>query len=310
MRDLARIVFPAGRSRRTGDTRRPSACPGARPRRWPSPRRRRRPSAADSTSWVRSVDDRDLPVAEPIAAPSAGSSGRRDGQQELEVRTRRGQQVPRRRRWEAGCARPPWAGCRAAARRRGAAGSRPISRRNAAGSAAGWTRLTSGWPTKVTGTPRLLVERLLERKDHEHARDGVADGREPAPPPGPYLGRDVVDDGNSAAVQGPGEAEVEVGIVDEDGDVRPLAGRRPRAAPEDRAQVAQVGDDLEEPDDGEVAHVGESDAPWPWRRSPPRPTTSRCREGAGADGGRARRRRGRRTLRRTRSAGGASGRAV
>ena len=58
---------------------------------------------------------------------------------------------------------------------------------------------SSGWPTNVAGTPRLLVERRLERKDHEHAIGDALDRLHAARPPGPQLRADVVDDRHADA---------------------------------------------------------------------------------------------------------------
>ena len=101
------------------------------------------------------------------------------------------------------------------------------------------------------------VELFLEREDDEHPGHGVTDVVDPAAPPGPELRGDVIDDGDSAAMERPRQAEVEVRVVDQHRRV----GRVPLGlldhSPEDRAQVAEVGDDFEQPDDGEVADVRE-----------------------------------------------------
>ena len=72
------------------------------------------------------------------------------------------------------------------------------------------------------------VEGLLEGKDDEHAADEFPDEVDAVLLPGPELRADEVDDGNAEAVEFPGEAEVDVGEVDEDGEVG-AAGRGWRA---------------------------------------------------------------------------------
>jgi hypothetical protein len=62
------------------------------------------------------------------------------------------------------------------------------------------------------------VIRLLEGKDDQHAADVFADELDAVLLPGPELRADEVDDGNAEAVEFAGEAEVDFGEVDEDGD--------------------------------------------------------------------------------------------
>ena len=57
----------------------------------------------------------------------------------------------------------------------GADGDSPRPARNASRVADGFARSISGWPTNSTGTPPFSVDRLLERKDHEHAIGDRAD---------------------------------------------------------------------------------------------------------------------------------------
>ncbi len=61
------------------------------------------------------------------------------------------------------------------------------------------------------------IERGFEREDDEHFGDALLDPAEAAPLPGPELGGDEPDDGNVAAFELAGEAEVDVGEIDEDG---------------------------------------------------------------------------------------------
>ena len=62
------------------------------------------------------------------------------------------------------------------------------------------------------------VVRLFEGKDDEHAANVLADEADSVLLPGPELWADEVDDGNAEAVEFFGEAEVDFGEVDEDGD--------------------------------------------------------------------------------------------
>ena len=105
------------------------------------------------------------------------------------------------------------------------------------------------------GHARLAVERLLEREDHEHAVDGLPDLLEPAAPPGPDLGRDVVDDRDSAPLQLAREAQIEVGVVDEDGEVGALGVGAGEQFAEDAPQAGQVAQHFEEADDREIVDV-------------------------------------------------------
>src|SRR5487761_2624267 len=63
------------------------------------------------------------------------------------------------------------------------------------------------------------VEVLLEGEDDEHAVDALLYPTEASSLPGPELGADEVDDRNATLLEFAGEAEVDVGEVDEDGDV-------------------------------------------------------------------------------------------
>ncbi len=58
-------------------------------------------------------------------------------------------------------------------------------------------------------------------------------------------------------MQGAGDAQVEVGIVDEDGDVGPRPIHLGQEVAEDPSEAREVRHHLPEPDHREVAHVGE-----------------------------------------------------
>ncbi len=87
------------------------------------------------------------------------------------------------------------------------------------------------------GHAGLAVERLLEGEDHDHVRDALADRAHPPAAPRPHLRRDVVDDGDAAPLQLAGEAQVELGVVDEHRHGRAL----PLHLLEDGAEHARAG---------------------------------------------------------------------
>jgi hypothetical protein len=70
----------------------------------------------------------------------------------------------------------------------------------------------------------LAVERFLEGEDDEHLGDVFLDELDAVLLPGPQLRADEEDDRYAEAVELLGQLEVDVGKVDEDGDV----GRRSR----------------------------------------------------------------------------------
>jgi uncharacterized protein YdeI (YjbR/CyaY-like superfamily) len=89
-----------------------------------------------------------------------------------------------------------------------------------------------------------LVELFFEGEDDHHAADTLLDPTEAATLPGPKLWADEVDDGDVEFLKFAGEAEVDVGKVDEDGDIGMLLfdGRDEAAVlPVD---VGHVPDDL------------------------------------------------------------------
>ena len=63
----------------------------------------------------------------------------------------------------------------------------------------------------------VAVERFFEGEDNHHAVHALLHPAEAAALPGPELGADEVDDGNVEGFEFAGEAEVDVGEVDEDG---------------------------------------------------------------------------------------------
>ena len=71
------------------------------------------------------------------------------------------------------------------------------------------------------------VEVHLEGEEHQHAVHQAGDGLHPALAPGPHLRADVVDDLQAPLLELAGEAEVEVGKIDQHGE-RPDGGGPPR----------------------------------------------------------------------------------
>ncbi len=81
----------------------------------------------------------------------------------------------------------------------------------------------SGWPTNFGVDVAVAVEGLFEGEDDHHAVDALLHPAQAAALPGPELRADEVDDRDAEALQLAGEAEVDVGEVDEDGDVGAVA---------------------------------------------------------------------------------------
>jgi hypothetical protein len=98
------------------------------------------------------------------------------------------------------------------------------------------------------------VEGGLEGEDDEHVGDALLHPAQAAALPGPELRADQVDDGDVEAFAVGGEAEVDVGKVDEDGDGGALAVD----TPEGRDQFAVLGVDVGGvAEDLGDAHVGD-----------------------------------------------------
>ncbi len=106
----------------------------------------------------------------------------------------------------------------------------------------------------VGSNPFLAIERLLERKNHQHLVDELADLSNATAPPGPHLGADVVENGDSPLLQTLREPQVKSREVDEDRGVRfallRFVGEALHRSPErrdlpDHFQEADHGDFLE-----------------------------------------------------------------
>jgi hypothetical protein len=96
------------------------------------------------------------------------------------------------------------------------------------------------------------VIRLLEGKDDEHAADVFADEADAVLLPGPELRADEVDDGNAEAVEFAGEAEVDLGKIDEDGDGGAAGADGALELAELAVDAGQVEDHFGEAHDGHI----------------------------------------------------------
>ena len=138
-------------------------------------------------------------------------------------------------------------------------------------------------------------------------RDGLADRAHSPAAPGPHLRGDVVHDRHPARSQLPREAQVEVGVVDEDGEVGALAVDLPSTARKMPRRRRRWRHTSSRPTTARSRTWATRWAPSACSRSPPRPNTSSGRP-SGGGGARARRRRDRPTARRTRRAAAEVGR--
>lgn len=82
-----------------------------------------------------------------------------------------------------------------------------------------------GMADKGGGDAAGGVEGLFKRKDDKDATDALLDPAKASSLPGPELGADEPEDGNARAMEAAGEAEVDVGEVDQDGEVRRLIAK-------------------------------------------------------------------------------------
>ena len=97
----------------------------------------------------------------------------------------------------------------------------------------------------------VAVEGFFEGKDYQHLRDSLLHPAKTAALPGPELGADEPDDGDPQALTVLCEAEVDVGEVDEDGNVGAVTFDR-------GDELAVLGEDVGHvADDFGDAHVGD-----------------------------------------------------
>jgi len=98
----------------------------------------------------------------------------------------------------------------------------------------------------------LAVELFFEGEDDEHLVDALLHPAEAAALPRPELGRDEPDDGDAGAGEVFGEAEVDVGEVDEDGDVGAVALDAGDEFPVAGVDAGDVAEDFGDAHDGNV----------------------------------------------------------
>src|SRR6516162_9629228 len=79
---------------------------------------------------------------------------------------------------------------------------------------------------KLGFDPMFCVELLLERENHQHFIYKFADEPNARLSPGPKLRADVVHDRNTSSLQLPRQPEVEIGKVNQHGDLGPAAVHR------------------------------------------------------------------------------------
>src|SRR5438093_712257 len=101
----------------------------------------------------------------------------------------------------------------------------------------------------------LSIDRFLEGKDHQHLVDETANLIQPAFAPGPHLRAHVVDDGRPGVFDAPGEAQVEIGKVDEHSGGGRLSFDPVGEAPEHTVKLAEIADDFERSHDRGMADV-------------------------------------------------------
>ena len=101
----------------------------------------------------------------------------------------------------------------------------------------------------------LAIERLFERKDHDHPIDVFRDLLHAPAFPRPKLRRDVVDDAHPELVAFFRETQIESGIVDEHDDIRLLARDRVDHVVEDPLEHPIVQQNVEKSDDAHLADV-------------------------------------------------------
>ena len=132
--------------------------------------------------------------------------------------------------------------------------------RNAARGADGRARSTSGWPTNSHRHAAFAIDRLFERKDHQHEIRELADGLDPLGAPGPDLRADVVDDRNAERLDAPRQTKVEIGKIDDDERVGPVGARPRDELAESGIRARNLPDRFRQPRHREVAIVLEEGA--------------------------------------------------
>ncbi len=101
----------------------------------------------------------------------------------------------------------------------------------------------------------LSIDLFLERKDDQHAIGNAPHRLDPAGPPRPELGGDVVNDRHAEALHGVREAEVEIGEVDGDEHVGTRLGRVCHELPVHGVRTRQHARNLEQTGDRQPLEV-------------------------------------------------------
>ncbi len=101
----------------------------------------------------------------------------------------------------------------------------------------------------------LLIEILLERKDHNHLADVLPDLLDPSGTPGPHLRADKIKNGNAKAVQLARQPQVEVRKINEDGRVRLALSGFYHQMVETAADARQMRQDLYQSHHGDFIGV-------------------------------------------------------
>jgi hypothetical protein len=105
--------------------------------------------------------------------------------------------------------------------------------------------------------PTGAEESLLEGKDAEQFADVASQEADAARPPGPELGGDEVHHRNTVLVQEGGEAEVDAGQIDKNGEARAAAEDFGAKVFLDAEEAGEVLDELEDAEHAEITGVGD-----------------------------------------------------
>src|SRR3990170_2952197 len=101
----------------------------------------------------------------------------------------------------------------------------------------------------------------LEGQKRHDVIDPLPELSRPEGPPGPKLGRNVMDDRDAGAAEMVGEPETKAWRIDGHDGIGPEPPRRLGRLVETPDETRQMGQDLGEPHHGEVAHGKEADKP-------------------------------------------------
>jgi hypothetical protein len=107
----------------------------------------------------------------------------------------------------------------------------------------------------------LSVDVLLEGQDHGHPVHDPPDAVDALLPPGPHLGADVVEDRDPRVLGRRGEPEVEIGVVDEDEQIRFFRPEHPAEPEEDAGDEPELRENLREAHDGHLGGAGDEADP-------------------------------------------------